>query len=141
MTGESINSKALILLTSRPESVEIAEMEMGPKVLGVTISQDILLGVAARCSELGTEGVESRYRMVEDPMEIGDAFAKFELMLSELEDVGYGREEILLDATGGTTPMRLGCILAAMTCGISMSHQRVPQCSCAGAGHATLRRL
>ena len=53
MTGESINSKALILLTSRPESVEIAEMEIGPKVLGVTISQDILLGVAARCSELG----------------------------------------------------------------------------------------
>jgi hypothetical protein len=94
MTGESINSKALILLTSRPESVEI-----------------------------------------------GDAFAKFELMLSELEDVGYGREEILLDATGGTTPMRLGCALAAMTCGISMSHQRVPQRSCAGAGHATLRRL
>jgi CRISPR-associated protein (TIGR02710 family) len=60
-------------------------------------------------------------------MEISDAFAKFELVLSELEELGYGREDILLDATGGTTPMRLGVALAAMTRGISMVHQRVPQ--------------
>ena len=120
-------AKALILLTSRPESVEIAVRELRPKVLGVIFSQDVLLAVAAKCSELGGEGVEFRYRMVDDPMEIGDAFAKFELMLSELEELGYGREEVLLDATGGTTPMRLGCALAAMTRGISMVHQRVPQ--------------
>ena len=127
MTGESINSKALILLTSRPESVDIAVRELRPKILGVIFSQDVLLAVAAKCSELGGEGVEFRYRMVDDPMEIGDAFEKFELMLSELEELGYGREEVLLDATGGTTPMRLGCALAAMTRGISMVHQRVPQ--------------
>ena len=135
------SGKALILLTSRPESVEIAARELKPKILGVIFSQDILLAVAAKCSELGTEGVEFRYRIVDDPMEISDAFAKFELMHSELEDVGYGREEIVLDATGGTTPIRLGCTLAAMTRGISMSHQWVPQRSCAGTGHATLRRL
>jgi len=120
-------ARALILLTSRPESVEIAVRELRPKVLGVIFSQDVLLAVAAKCSEVGGEGVEFRYRMVDDPMEIGDAFAKFELMLSELEELGYGREEVLLDATGGTTPMRLGRALAAMTRGISMVHQRVPQ--------------
>src|SRR5215211_2533827 len=120
-------ARALILLTSRPESVEIAVRELRPKVLGVIFSQDVLLAVAAKCSEVGGAGVEIRYRMVDDPMEIGDAFAKFELMLSELEELGYGREEVLLDATGGTTPMRLGRALAAMTRGISMVHQRVPQ--------------
>ncbi|MCA3748932.1 MAG: TIGR02710 family CRISPR-associated protein, partial [Rubrobacter sp.] len=56
-----------------------------------------------------------------------DAFDRFERLLSELEGEGYGREEILLDATGGTTPMRLGAALAAMTRGIPMVHQRVPQ--------------
>jgi CRISPR-associated protein (TIGR02710 family) len=122
-----IRSKALILLASRPESVDIAVRELRPKVLGVIFSQDVLLAVAAKCSELRGEGVEFRYRMVDDPMEISDAFAKFELVLSELEELGYGREDILLDATGGTTPMRLGVALAAMTRGISMVHQRVPQ--------------
>jgi CRISPR-associated protein (Cas_Cas02710) len=67
------------------------------------------------------------YRMVDDPMEISDAFHKFELALSDLEALGYGRELVLLDATGGTTPMRLGTALAAMTRGVEMVHQRVPQ--------------
>jgi len=65
--------------------------------------------------------------MVDSPMEIGDAFGRFEHLLSELEELGYGREEVLLDATGGTTPMRLGAALAAMTRGVEMVHQRVPQ--------------
>src|SRR5215211_6622640 len=65
--------------------------------------------------------------MVDDPMEISDAFRKFELALSDLEALGYKREEVLLDATGGTTPMRLGGALAAMTRGVRMVHQRVPQ--------------
>src|SRR5215218_10273648 len=56
------------------------------------------------------------YRMVDDPM-----------ALSDLAALGYGRAEIFLDATGGTTPMRLGAALAAMTRGIEMVHQRVPQ--------------
>src|SRR5215208_6904616 len=60
-------------------------------------------------------------------MEIGDSFSRFEHLLSELEGLGYGREEVLLDATGGTTPMRLGAALAAMTRGVGMVHQRVPQ--------------
>src|SRR5919109_3045168 len=59
--------------------------------------------------------------------EIGDPFSRFEHLLSELEGMGYGRGEVLLDATGGTTPMRLGAALAAMTRGVGMVHQRVPQ--------------
>ncbi len=67
------------------------------------------------------------YRIVDSPMEISDAFGRFEHLLSELEDAGYSREEVLLDATGGTTPMRFGVALAAMTRGVEMVHQRVPQ--------------
>src|SRR4051794_17940755 len=125
--GELSNLKALILVTSRPESVEVAVRTLRPEVLAVIFSQDVMLAVAAKCSELGGEGVGFRYRMVDHPMEIQNAFAKFGLALSDLEDLGYGREEIRLDATGGTTPMRLGAALAAMTRGIGMIHQRVPQ--------------
>lgn len=119
--------KALILLASRPETVEVAVEKLGPQVVGVIVSQEILETVTLKCSELRGRGVEFRYRMVDSPMEIGDAFGRFEHLLSELEELGYGREEILLDATGGTTPMRLGAALAAMTRGVRMVHQRVPQ--------------
>lgn len=119
--------KALILLASRPETIEAAVEKLGPEVVGVIVSQEILEAVTLKCSELRSRGVEFRYRMVDSPMEIGDAFSRFEHLLSELETLGYGRDEVLLDATGGTTPMRLGVALAAMTRGVRMVHQRVPQ--------------
>lgn len=122
-----IQTKALILLASRPETVEVAVERLRPQVIGVIVSQEILEAVTLKCSELRSRGVEFRYRMVDSPMEIGDAFSRFEHLLSELEGMGYGRDTVLLDATGGTTPMRLGAALAAMTRGISMVHQRVPQ--------------
>ncbi|MBA3424097.1 MAG: TIGR02710 family CRISPR-associated protein [Rubrobacter sp.] len=105
----------------------MAVERMRPETLGVIVSQEILEAVTLKCSELRAEGVEFRYRMVDSPMEIGDAFSRFEHLLSELEGMGYGRDEVLLDATGGTTPMRLGAALAAMTRGVGMVHQRVPQ--------------
>lgn len=120
-------AKALILLASRPESVEIAVREMRPQALAVIVSQEVLEAVVMKGRELKGEGLRVLYRMVDDPMEISDAFHKFELTLSDLEALGYGRAEVFLDATGGTTPMRLGAALAAMTRGISMVHQRVPQ--------------
>jgi CRISPR-associated protein (TIGR02710 family) len=118
--------KALILLASRPETVEIAVQRMWPETLGVIVSQEILEAVVLKCSELKDEA-RFLYRVVDSPMEIGDSFSRFEHLLSELEGMGYGRAEILLDATGGTTPMRLGAALAAMTRGVGMVHQRVPQ--------------
>ncbi len=127
MTSEIFCSKALILVTSRPESVEVAVGTLRPEVLAVIFSQEVFLAVAEKCSELKGEGVEFRHRMVDDPMEISDAFAKFGLALSDLTGMGYGHEDVLLDVTGGTTPMRVGTALAAMTRGIGMVHQRVPQ--------------
>ena len=127
MNDSDTNTRAIILLASRPETVRIAVERLAPATLGVIFSQDVLLAIAKTCSELGDRGVEFRFRMVDDPMEISDAFSKFELMLSELESAGHSRENVLLDATGGTTPMRLGVALAAMTRGVGMVHQRVPQ--------------
>jgi len=120
------SSKAIILLASRPETVQVAVERMRPETLGVIASQEILEAVVLKCSELKGKA-RFLYRVVDSPMEIGDAFDRFEHLLSELEDLGYGRENVLLDATGGTTPMRLGVSLAAMTRGIEMVHQRVPQ--------------
>ncbi|MGI9047992.1 MAG: TIGR02710 family CRISPR-associated CARF protein [Rubrobacteraceae bacterium] len=121
-----METKALLLLASRPESVEVVVGRLRPEAVGVIVSQEILPAVVAKCSELG-DGARFLYRIVDSPMEISDAFGRFEHLLSELEDSGYSREEILLDATGGTTPMRLGVALAAMTRGVEMVHQRVPQ--------------
>ncbi|CAN5686454.1 hypothetical protein BH18ACT11_BH18ACT11_19950 [soil metagenome] len=78
-------------------------------------SQDVLLAIAEKCRELDNRGVEFRFRMVDNPMEISDAFSKFEMMLAEQEPAGHNREKILLDATGGTTPMRPGVALAALS--------------------------
>ena len=120
-------AKALILVTSRPESVEVAVETSQPEVLSLIFSQEVLLAVAAKCSELSGSGVSFRHRMVDRPMEIEDAFEKFALALSDLEEMGFSHEDVLLDVTGGTTPMRVGAALAAMTRGIGMVHQRVPQ--------------
>ncbi|WP_041328315.1 hypothetical protein [Rubrobacter xylanophilus] len=119
--------KALILLASRPESVGIAVEKLRPERMGIISSQEVLEAIVLRCVELKGSGVKFTYRLVDSPMEISDAFGHFERLLSELEGEGYGRDEILLDATGGTTPMRLGAALAAMTRGVGMVHQRVPQ--------------
>lgn len=120
------HASALILLASRPESVEIAVREMRPGDLAVIVSQEVLEPVVLKGRELKGKA-RLLYRMVDDPMEISDAFHKFELALTDLEALGYGREQVHLDATGGTTPMRLGAALAAMTRGVEMVHQRVPQ--------------
>ncbi|TCJ15720.1 TIGR02710 family CRISPR-associated protein [Rubrobacter taiwanensis] len=128
MNGEPWNfARAIILLASRPETVEIAVEKLRPERVGIISSQEVLEAVVLKCAQLKGSGVKFTYHLVDSPMEISDAFDRFERLLSELEGEGYGREEILLDATGGTTPMRLGAALAAMTRGISMVHQRVPQ--------------
>ncbi|AHY48067.1 TIGR02710: CRISPR-associated protein, TIGR02710 family (plasmid) [Rubrobacter radiotolerans] len=119
-------AKALILLASRPESVEIAVERLQPEALAVVVSQEVLEAVVLKGAE-SKDRARLLYRMVDDPMEISDAFSKFGRALADLEALGYAREEVLLDATGGTTPMRLGAALAAMTRGIPMVHQRVPQ--------------
>ncbi len=126
-TGQPGTPRALILLASRPESVELLVRRLRPEVLGLIVSQGIIEPVVLKCAELNGQGVRFLYRLVNSPMEISESFQSFESVLSELEGLGYGYQEVLLDATGGTTPMRLGAALAAMTRGIGMIHQRVPQ--------------
>lgn len=124
MSGGS--AKALIMVVSRTDAIETAVEALRPEVVGVISSQDILGVVVRKCAELESE-TAFRYRLVDSPMEIHDSFERFEHLYVELEDLGYAAEEIILDVSGGTTPMRLGAALSAMTRGIRMVHQRVPQ--------------
>jgi CRISPR-associated protein (TIGR02710 family) len=121
-----ISAKALIMVVSRTDPVELAVEEFGPELVGLILSQDILGPVVIKCQELG-DRTQFRYRIVDSAMEIGDSFERFEHLLAELEGMGYAPEDVVLDVTGGTTPMRFGAALAAMTRGMGMVHQRVPQ--------------
>ncbi|MDP9487536.1 MAG: hypothetical protein M3Q49_17425, partial [Actinomycetota bacterium] len=121
-----IRAKALIMVVSRPEAVEIAVEKIGPEIIGLISSQNILGEIVVKCANL-KDRAQFRYGVVDSAMEISHAFERFEYLLSELEALGYPYKDLLLDATGGTTPMRLGAALAAMTRGINMVHQRVPQ--------------
>ncbi len=120
------SAKALIMVVSRTDAVEVAVEELKPEVVGVILSQDILQPTVMKCAELEPQAM-FRYRIVDSPMEIGHSFERFEHLLSELEGIGYAPEDVVLDVTGGTTPMRFGAALAAMTRGMRMIHQRVPQ--------------
>lgn len=46
MTSEILSSNALILLASRPETVEVALKKLRPETLGVIVSQEILEAVS-----------------------------------------------------------------------------------------------
>ncbi|CAN5893695.1 TIGR02710 family CRISPR-associated CARF protein [soil metagenome] len=121
-----VRVRALIMVVSRTDAIEIAVQELEPEIVGVIVSHDILGPVVMKCEELGPRA-KFRYRLVDSPMEIGHSFERFEHLLSELEELGYAPEDVVLDVTGGTTPMRFGAALAAMTRGMRMIHQRVPQ--------------
>ena len=120
------SAKALIMVVSRPEAVEVAVEKLEPEHIGVIMSQNIAEKVIQSCASLRHSAAFS-YRFVDSPMEIGHSFERFEHLLGELEGLCYGVDEVILDATGGTTPMRLGAALAAITRGIPMVHQQVPQ--------------
>ena len=52
MTSEIFSSRALILLASRPETVEVALRRMRSETLGVIASQEILKALVLKCSEV-----------------------------------------------------------------------------------------
>ncbi len=114
------------MVVSRPDAIEVAVEKIGPEIIGLISSQNIHARIVVRAC-----GLEDRARflhgMVDSPMEIQDSFKRFEYLLGLLEEEGYGQEDLVLDATGGTTPMRLGAVFAAMQRGIRMVHQRFPQ--------------
>lgn len=121
-----IRLKALIMVVSRPDAVERAVERLSPEAVAVISSQEVLGEVVVQCQSL-KEHARFIYGIVDSPMEIEDAFERFERLLSELEEIGYVHENIALDVTGGTAPMKIGAALAAMTHGMRMVHQRVPQ--------------
>ncbi len=122
----NVRARALIMVVSRTDTIQLAVEEFEPEMVGVILSQDILGPIVAKCEELEAR-TTFRYRIVDSPMEISHSFERFEHLLSELESLGYASEDVILDVTGGTTPMRFGAALAAMTRGMRMIHQRVPQ--------------
>ena len=120
--------KALIMVVSRPAGVRDAVEQIGPEFIGLIVSQQVLEEVVLVCAELRErEAAQFSYRLVGSPMDIGDTFREFESLLFELEGLGYERDSAFLDPTGGTTPMRIGSALAAMTRGVKMLHQQAPQ--------------
>ena len=121
-----VPTKALIMVVSRIDTIELAVEEFEPEVVGVILSQDILGPIITKCAELEPH-TSFRYRIVDSPMEISHSFERFEHLLSELEGLGNTPQDVILNVTGGTTPMRFGAALAAMTRGMRMVHQRVPQ--------------
>lgn len=116
-----VRAKALIMVVSRPEAMEVAVEKIAPEILGLIASRNILGKVVLKATEL-EDRARFRYAIVDSPMEISHAFERFEHLLSEFEVLGYRYEDLLLGATGGTTPMRLGAALAAP--GISGPHPR-----------------
>jgi len=120
-----VSAKALIMVVSRTDSVERAVERISPEAVAVISSQDIFGEVAVECRKLG-DRAKFLYGIVDSPMEIRDAFGRFQYLFGELRRMGYSPEGIVLDATGGTTTMRLGAALAAISEGVRMIHQRVP---------------
>lgn len=57
-----------------------------PETVGVIVSQEILSAVVMKCSELEDE-VRFYYRVVDSPMEISDAFGRFEHPRCYIDDV------------------------------------------------------
>jgi hypothetical protein len=79
-------------------------------------------GVA--CSGLETERSNGKV-LLDEAMEIGEAYKRFDRVLRQFQRMGYGNRDILLDATGGGMPLRVGAALAAMMRKAKIVHQRV----------------
>lgn len=121
-----VSAKALIMVVSRTDSVERAVEKLAPEVVAVISSQKFHGEVAVECHRL-RERAAFLHGIVDSEMEIRDSFGRFEYLFGELRGMGYAPEGIFLDATGGTTTMRLGAALAAISEGVRMIHQRVTQ--------------
>ena len=99
-----VSTQALIIISLRAKAVENAVNHLQPKVVSVVTSQESLEDIVLGCSELRERGVEFKYQPLDEAMEIGEAFRRFDRVLSQLQRIGYDQKEILLDATGGPHP-------------------------------------
>src|SRR5215216_4865532 len=96
-------------------------------MVAVVTSQDSIDDVFVGCMPLRERGVEFKWHPMDDSMQIGESFRRFDRVLAQFQRAGYSNRELLLDATGGTTPLRVGASLAAMMRNLKIVHQRVRQ--------------
>jgi CRISPR-associated protein (Cas_Cas02710) len=97
-------------------------------------SQESLEEIIVGCSGLRQRGVDFKYQPLDEAMEIGESFKRFDRVLAQFQRTGYSNRDILLDATGGTTPLRVGAALAAMMRNVKIVHQRVRRDRYTGGG-------
>src|SRR5215208_3425612 len=103
-------------------------------MVAVVTSQDSIDDMFVGCMQLRERGVEFKWHPMDDSMQIGEAFRRFDRVLAQFQRMGYGNRDVLLDATGGTTPLRVGACLAAMMRNVKIVHQRVRADRYAGGG-------
>lgn len=128
------SARALIIIALRAKAVENAVDHLQPKAVTVVTSQESLEEIIVGCSGLRQRGVDFKYQPLDEAMEIGESFKRFDRVLAQFQRVGYANRDILLDATGGTTPLRVGATLAAMMRNVKIVHQRVRRDRYAGGG-------
>ena len=128
------SAQALIIIALRAKAVENAVDHLQPKAVTVVTSQESLEEIIVGCSGLRQRGVDFKYQPLDEAMEIAESFKRFDRVLAQFQRAGYSNREIFLDATGGTTPLRVGAALAAMMRNVKIVHQRVRQDRYAGGG-------
>jgi hypothetical protein len=101
-------------------------------MVAVVTSQDSIDDMFVGCMPFRERGVEFKWHPMDDSMQIGEAFRRFDRVRAQFQRSGYSNSEILLDAMGGTTPLRVGASLAAMMRNVKIVHQRVRQDRYAG---------
>ena len=102
------SAQALIIIALRAKAVETAVEHLRPKMVAVVTSQESIDDMFVGCMPLRERGVEFKWHPMDDSMKIGESFRRFDRVLAQFQRMGYGNREILLDATGGTTPLRVG---------------------------------
>ena len=128
------SAQALIIIALRAKAVENAVDHLQPKAVTVVTSQESLEEIIVGCSGLHQRGVDFKYQPLDEAMEIGESFRRFDRVLAQFQRTGYSNRDILLDATGGTTPLRVGAALAAMMRNVKIVHQRVRRDRYTGGG-------
>jgi CRISPR-associated protein (TIGR02710 family) len=128
------SAQALIIIALRAKAVENAVSHLQPKVVAVVTAQESMDEMFLGCMELRQRGIEFKWHPMDEAMEIAEAFRRFDRVLSQFQRIGYSNREILLDATGGTTPLRVGAALAAMMRNVKIVHQRVRRDRYVGGG-------
>src|SRR5215211_5351137 len=128
------SAQALIIIALRAKAVENAVDHLQPKAVTVVTSQESLEEIIVGCSGLRQRGVGFKYQPLDEAMEIAESFKRFDRVLAQFQRMGYSNRDILLDATGGTTPLRVGAALAAMMRNVKIVHQRVRRDRYTGGG-------